>query len=196
LERQKEEGKVYYSKYDLKTELLKEQNNLCCYCNVEIKNDRKTPIEHLKPKGTYKHLTFEYKNLMASCSGNQRDNDGKKKEPKPRILHCDAGKKGDEIDLTPLMKECETEIIYAENGGITDDSERAKQTIKTLNLGCKKLMDERKEKILGFLYEDEFNTKKISELEAEKIYNTLSKTKSEPYIIAILQVLQQNFSTN
>ncbi len=185
----KEEGKIYYSKYDLKTALLKEQNSLCCYCNVEIKNDHNTTIKHLKPKEGTKnqHLIFDYDNLLASCNGNR-------KEPKPRVLHCDAEKDIKEIDLTPKMSECETEIIYAENGGISGITERANETVKVLNLGCDKLIDERAGKILGFIYEDELNTIKISELEAEKIYNALSKTKSEPYIIAILQVLKQNFS--
>lgn len=202
-----EEGIVYYSKEELKAELLKEQNGLCCYCNKSMEEEKNSPIEHLKPKGKpkYKHLTFEYKNLLASCNGNQKDNDGKKKEPKPRILHCDAEKKDNEIELTPLMPECETEIIYAENGSISGITERAKQTIKVLNLDCNILTDIRKGVIQGklfkeiipknssFDYNDLTSNERISKQKAEELYNELSKTKSEPYVIAILQVLKQNF---
>jgi len=200
----KEEGKVYYSKYNLKTELLKEQNDLCCYCNTKIENDSKTTIEHLKPKEGIKnqHLIFDYDNLLASCNGNR-------KEPKPRDLHCDAEKDKDPILLTPLMPECETEIIYAENGGISGKTGRANETIKTLNLNCGKLIGERADKIFGKLYKevipenndedfvfdynDPNNFERISPKEAEMLFNELSKTKSEPYIITILQVLKQNF---
>lgn len=196
----KEEGVVDYSTKKLKAELLKEQNNLCCYCNAAIENDDKTTIEHLKPKEGTKnqHLIFDYDNLLASCDGNR-------KVPKPRDLHCDAVKDKKEIELTPKMKQCETEIAYAENGAIFGMTNRAKDTIGKLNLGCAKLTGERRGRINGRLYKgiilenSEFdynnpaNFERISKQEAKNLYQELSKTKSEPYIIAILQVLKQNF---
>jgi len=197
----KEEGEFDYSTKKLKAELLKEQNNLCCYCNAAIKNDHNTTIEHLKPKVGAKnqHLIFDYDNLLASCNGNR-------KEPKPRDLHCDAEKDIKLIELTPLMSQCETKIGYAENGAIFGISNKAKDTIGKLNLGCAKLTGERSDRIYGKLYKeivsensefdynDPANFERISKQEAAKLFNELSKTKSEPYIIAILQVLKQNFN--
>jgi hypothetical protein len=54
-------------KSNLKEALLKEQGYICCYCGQEIENGTPTAIEHFMPKSVYKHLMFNYNNLMLSC---------------------------------------------------------------------------------------------------------------------------------
>lgn len=58
-----------YQKRTLKIALLQEQGYICCYCGRKIYDDHTTSIEHLKPKSKNKHLTYDYSNLLASCSG-------------------------------------------------------------------------------------------------------------------------------
>jgi uncharacterized protein (TIGR02646 family) len=57
--------------------LWQEQKGLCAYCEQEIprKNttneDIKSHLEHIRPKAhkAFKHLTFEFKNIIVSCEG-------------------------------------------------------------------------------------------------------------------------------
>jgi uncharacterized protein (TIGR02646 family) len=61
-----DEGICYYSKKELKQELLQQQYNLCCYCGCHIQEDN-ADIEHLIPKSWDITQTFRYENLYASC---------------------------------------------------------------------------------------------------------------------------------
>lgn len=59
-------------KNDLKTQLVKDQYGICCYCGVRISNDSNTIIEHFRAKSRHKNLTFNYHNLGASCMGGSK----------------------------------------------------------------------------------------------------------------------------
>lgn len=63
----------FSEKADLKQALLEDQGAICCYCGKRIKNDLNTRIEHIQPKDTYKHLTFEFTNLLVSCQGGTKN---------------------------------------------------------------------------------------------------------------------------
>ncbi len=80
-------------KNDVFDALLREQGYICCYCGSRISRN-KCHIEHLKPKGidTYKHLMFEYTNLLASCQC-----ESESEAPPPVPVHC-GHKKGHWID--------------------------------------------------------------------------------------------------
>lgn len=185
------EGVVDYSKADLRTALFAEQQGICCYCNNALKDESyHTAIDHVSPKeGTQnQHLIFDYNNLSLSCKGNERT-------PKPRELHCDAEKHDKVLPLTHFNARCETEIIYALDGGIAGTTDDAKTTIKYLNLGINKLEALRADAIAGFVYEDEDRTVLISREEAQltlaglnaEMNTTLQLT---PFIIAITQSLE------
>jgi hypothetical protein len=75
----REEGIVYYTKEELRGELLKEQGHLCCYCQQRIKNEESTVIEHLFPrngadKERGKAKMFDYNNLLAASDGGSTAN--------------------------------------------------------------------------------------------------------------------------
>lgn len=56
----------------LRQSLLAEQGHICCYCGNRIENKPgQVVIEHLLPKSkpAYRHLIFEYENLLLSCNG-------------------------------------------------------------------------------------------------------------------------------
>ncbi|QSV71285.1 MAG: TIGR02646 family protein [Aphanizomenon flos-aquae KM1D3_PB] len=54
----------------LKKALLTEQGYICCYCMRRISEDN-MEIEHWQPQSKYPELQINYKNLLASCSGNR-----------------------------------------------------------------------------------------------------------------------------
>jgi len=80
----------YYSKQELRTALLQETKNLCCYCESSLENNPlQAKVEHVQPKEGLKnqHLLFDYNNLLISCNGGERD-------PKPLFLpHSTKGLK-------------------------------------------------------------------------------------------------------
>lgn len=135
-----EEGIFYYSKSELRTVLMREQGGICCYCMQKIENDHKVVVEHLAPKGNekYKHLTFDYQNLLLCCNGKER-----KDTPSVTPAFC-GHKKGDiEISITPLQVDCETHFTYYWLGDnkveIVGLTAAAEETIKVLGLNVEKL---------------------------------------------------------
>ena len=66
-------SKYGYENARLRESLAEEQGHICCYCGQDIspESGKSTTIEHFKPKGVYKNLTFDYQNLMLSCKGSQ-----------------------------------------------------------------------------------------------------------------------------
>jgi hypothetical protein len=65
-----EEGKIKLKKY-LKEALGKEQGQICCYCGQKLTIE--TVIEHFLNKGDdICERTYNYKNLLVSCNGNQQ----------------------------------------------------------------------------------------------------------------------------
>jgi len=62
-------GTDEYTKDELRESLVNDQGHICCYCGQRIENDHRTIREHLNPKNIYKTRTYDYINLLASCSG-------------------------------------------------------------------------------------------------------------------------------
>lgn len=113
---QSDEGIFYYSKDDLKDELLKEQGYLCCYCNRIIHNDeairanseenidfndRRCTIEHVVPKSdNAEQNTFDYCNLAVSCSGGERI-------PQSIERYCNSGRGEKSLTIEQSEIDCD-----------------------------------------------------------------------------------------
>jgi len=181
-----EEYLIYYSKSELKEAILNEQGFICCYCNQTIKNDHNTSIEHLQDKASSPNLTLEYKNLLASCNGGQKD-------PAPRELHCDAKKKDKILSLSPLDELTELQLYFSVNGKIYHNCEKGKCTIKRLNLAISKLERLRKEAIEPFIFDD--NSEVINDEDAklllEKIYEREAENQFIEFCSAIKSVIER-----
>lgn len=111
-----------------------EQDNRCCYCERTLQN-RQAHVEHFAPKSIYPQLTFDYQNLMASCSDS---------------LTCGHAKQGRVIseDLSPLQLNCEHRFTFTLHGMVVPSNATDKLTqsaIQILNLNHPKLVDSRKE---------------------------------------------------
>ena len=137
-----------YSKSELREALLNEQGFICCYCNQTIANNEKTFIEHLQDKGTFRQLTFEYTNLLASCNGSQ-------KMPKPRHQHCDTEKGSQNLLLSPLDEFCEIQLYFSSKGVVYARCEDGENAIRVLNLNAPQLVRQRMEAIESQIYDAE-----------------------------------------
>lgn len=122
----------YYDGYVLLREQLRQEQKGLCYCCQIL--EKQATVEHLKSRSKFPQLTFDYQNLLLSCKESNQ---------------CDNAKGSDELDLTPLMVECDTEIALKTNGELKpdDDSERAKQAINLLNLNNLDLRQRREQAI-------------------------------------------------
>ncbi|MCM0590836.1 MAG: retron system putative HNH endonuclease [Gloeotrichia echinulata IR180] len=128
----------YHPKEPLKKALLTEQGYICCYCMQRI-SEENMEIEHWKPMSgnKYPELQIDYKNLLASCSGNR----GNRKV----TLHCNARKGDEEITLNPAdSRNCEHSIKYSSSGKIFSDDEKINNELNTiLNLNLQTLVENR-----------------------------------------------------
>jgi len=135
----------YKTKRDLKKYLLeKEQNWLCGYCEAKLeetfarekREDKEfIHIEHIKPKHLdYDNLSFDYSNLLVSCSGKCFTD-----KNKPLTCGHKKGKKFNEkLFLNPTkIKDIREYFIYTHNGYIgasAKNEEKAKYTMDLLEL--------------------------------------------------------------
>ena len=165
---------VYYSKAQLRKELVKEQGESCMWCEIGIQiNPLGCTIEHVQPQNstTGRNRKFDYRNLGLSCYG------GSRSKGAPTKLHCNAFKNDDEVTLTPYKKKCEKLIRFSLNGEIYSHCEDANQTISKLNLSIPKLNNLRRQAIATEIYLDINETQLISKEEAN---NRIREIKSKP----------------
>lgn len=177
-----------YSKEELKTELLIEQGFICCYCIEGIENNDYTTCEHADDKGTNLLKTFDYKNLIASCKGSLND-------PPPKDVHCNLARGNSYLPLSPLDELTEIQFYFSADGYIKAHSEKAKNTIETLNLNSTQLIRKRKKAIDIYL----FNDAKLIEAATAQTYadkNIFRKKDVEgkfiPFCLAIENVIKRD----
>ncbi|EKP0294307.1 TPA: hypothetical protein ACSCX2_003510 [Aeromonas veronii] len=98
-----------------------EQFYLCAYCCQAISGTHvDTMNEHVEARDLAPNRTMDFSNMVASC-----------RAPK----QCDAAHGSQPLPLTPLMAECETELRFRWSGRVEGLTERARETIRVLNLG-------------------------------------------------------------
>jgi uncharacterized protein (TIGR02646 family) len=145
--------------------LLIEQHYLCIYCQQSIPQKRVKDVpplilhpshmEHVRPKGIYLHLTFDYLNLAVSCNGFDT-NLGITTTP-DFCGHPKQNAYDNALFLHPFeTPDIEDYFNYTINGEIkasVKDANRANYTIQTLHLDSPKLNDMREEQYLIVLEE-------------------------------------------
>lgn len=156
-----------------KRSLIREQGYVCCYCGCSIECDNVT-IEHVLPKGKYRHLVGEYENLLVSCQGG-RDIPEDEVTGVPLytrgfyLQHCDASKGETEIPIKPYDKDCESRFTYEIDGTISCNpaDADAQTTISVLQLDCPYLQQSRKDEIEKAIYDEDGNMLSTDELEKQ-----------------------------
>lgn len=99
---------------------LAEQYYLCAYCCQAISGNGDCMNEHVEARNIAPNRSLDFHNIVASCKS-------------PR--QCDASHRAQVLPLTPLMNECEIEISFKVSGRVEGLTERARESIRVLNLG-------------------------------------------------------------
>lgn len=184
LDERREENIVYYSKEELRSELINEQGYICGYCQDEIKNDHTSKIEHIKARGReeYRRFTFDYNNLILCCRG-------VKAIPPPIERHCDTYRNNEDLLVTPLVVNCQSHFRYADNGNIYHLTVEGQDTINKLNLDTPKLINRRKEVIEGWLpFDVEFSYADLNEIK-QLLELRREDNSFEPFCQVIKEIL-------
>ncbi len=118
----------------IRLDCLKEQFYLCAYCCQSI-NEHNCMNEHVEAKDIAPHRSLDFSNIVASCKSNRQCDDAHDSQPLP---------------LTPLIAACETELKFKISGRVEGLTQRAKESIRVLNLGDtfqnnKSLIEKRKQ---------------------------------------------------
>lgn len=166
---------------------LTEQYSLCAYCckQIGVKDDD-CMNEHVEARRLAPHRSLDFSNIVASC-----------KTPK----QCDAAHGSTPLPLTPLMPECETELRFKLSGRVEGLTDRAKETIRVLNLGDtehnnRSLVETRKQLINTLLMANGVDADEGLEDEAliEMVLADIQQPtngKLEAYAPVVVNILQQ-----
>ena len=191
-------------KSDTLKSLMKEQGYICCYCMQKISIDNLTSasplyptIEHYIAQTTQEskdnNLDTDYKNMLATCHGND------KKDPDNK--HCDSSRGSQPFKyLNPLYISCERVLGYAPDGSIfcLDDSHKTEieYDIGILNLNFQKLKDSRKSIIDGLKKVIKCKRNKIQfKKEALEKYKLSSSKIFEPFVQVKIYELKKGLGT-
>lgn len=139
----------------LRNELSILQKGLCAYCQIRLDSDIGCHIEHIWPKHAHPATTFQWSNLVLSCTdsheiGPTRQTGG------VSCGHSENKRKWPAYDqrfISPTEPDCERYFEYRAsdgnvrpaNGLSTADTARASYTIDLLNLNCMRLCRQRKD---------------------------------------------------
>ena len=167
---------------------LDEQAYLCAYCCRPIgANDHDCMNEHILPRQGYPQFSFDFNNIVASCTTKGG---------------CDDAKENQEIAISPLSPRCKTEFNFNLSGTVTGLTNDAKQTIDVLKLGDslqqnQKLVDIRRQAIINYLLSQSINPNDPVDVVDDELLTVLiddlqqvSDGKLQPFAPVISKALQ------
>ncbi|AUT58002.1 TIGR02646 family protein [Paraburkholderia caribensis] len=156
---------------DIRNACTREQFYLCAYCCQTISGQSTdTMNEHVEPQSLANTRTVDFSNIVASCRNQNQ---------------CDAAHKNELLTLTPFMPECETELRFKFSGRVEGLTDRAKKTIKVLNLGDdesnnKALIEKRKQIIDGLIWQEYGDPQHLQLEDDQDVLEILLDTLNEP----------------
>lgn len=128
-------------KQDIRMACATEQGFLCAYCCKAISGSNTDTLnEHIVPQSVDASRTLDFTNIVASCTTDKQ---------------CDRAKKNNVLPITPLLPNCETDLVFQLDGSVKGQNKAAKQTISILNLNNKALQNDRKRMIVGNFDEED-----------------------------------------
>lgn len=185
-------------KNELRSSLLNEQGYICCYCMCRIPEKDNTPgckIEHYLCQSKNVELELDYKNLMASCMGNERFPE--------HIQTCDTFKGDKKLSFNPssYTPNIEGKIKYTRDGQIYSEEEPLKSELDdVLNLNNQSLMKQREQiysyyqnliRKEGGLRKGEPLRKSFLEKEKNKLLTRNKDYKFSPYLMVGVYLLNR-----
>lgn len=105
------------------------QNDLCAYCENSLEHH--AHIDHFKPKSLDRNVTFEWQNLIVSCTHN--DSCGGKKD-----------KRFESYWINPYLTDPSEMFKFYSDGQIKGTTSDAEKIIKDFGLDCPRLEEKRK----------------------------------------------------
>lgn len=105
------------------------QNDLCAYCENSLEGH--AHIDHFKPKSLDRNVTFEWQNLIVSCTHN--DSCGGKKD-----------KRFESYWINPYLTDPSEMFKFYSDGQIKGTTSDAEKIIKDFGLDCPRLEEKRK----------------------------------------------------
>ena len=148
---------IHKIRADLRSDiLLKEQMNLCAYCEKEIdENPKNSNIDHFKTRNLFPQLTLEYSNLLVSCNTKSRcssfkDSHIKNEEEYQNIINLAFEDPNDFLD-------------YLTTGEVIAKNKKGQFTIDIFNLQDKSLIECRLKIVKALKY--------LDNLSLDEIYN-------------------------
>lgn len=173
----------------IRSEALEEQYYLCGHCCQALSGDGDCHNEHVEAQDLNQNRTLDFSNIIASCN---------------TLKQCGDSHKSQSLPLTPLMAQCETDLVFKLSGRVSGKSPDAIETIRVLNLGDteknnKSLIEKRKQLSLALLTEhaiapeDEEDWAEEPELLADVINDLLTPDngKLKPFAPVVANVLRQ-----
>jgi uncharacterized protein (TIGR02646 family) len=171
---------------------IEEQFYLCAYCCQQVQNIEVCHNEHLESQHLHPNRSVDFTNIVASCN---------------TFNQCGKAHEAQSLPLTPLMKECETELRFKISGRVEGLTPRAKATIQSLNLGDhernnRSLIEKRKKLsdalllVNGLSHDDELKVEDEDILEAV-IQDLLDpqQGKLEPFAPVVVNLLRNWLSS-
>lgn len=185
------EGLSGNPKKELRKRLVEDQGYICCYCGIEILDDKHTKIEHVQCQKDHGDLALCFDNMLASCDGGDRDREvynkaskEKRKEMERHQRHCDAKKEERDIPVSPLDVSIENYITYFDDGSVKGYGEQGTELIQILGLDVRYLQTLRQNAIESY-FENPIDD---IEIEIEKL-RTPKDGKLQPFCFVIEQCL-------
>ncbi|MDQ7016169.1 MAG: TIGR02646 family protein [Gammaproteobacteria bacterium] len=131
---------------DIRAACVVEQFYLCAYCCQSIAVDRAIN-EHVEARRIAPNRDLDFSNIVASCDDRNQ---------------CDNAHGSQPLPLTPFMRVCETELKFKISGRVEGLTDRARETIRVLNLGDKNgsnrgLIEKRKQLSEALLWSNSIN---------------------------------------
>ena len=127
------------------------QMGVCAYCQIRLDSSVGKHIEHLLPKSAYPALTFQWRNLVLSCT----QNDVSEEILQSEGVSCGhyKGSRYTPQFISPTEPDCERYFEYRASDGTIQaakglsvpDKSRADYTIDLLNINCPRLCRLRKD---------------------------------------------------
>lgn len=135
--------------------LLRVQKCLCAYCQIRLDSGIGSHIEHIWPKHAHATRTFEWQNLVLSCT-HSLEISATSLSGGLSCGHSNGKRHWSAYDsrfISPTELECERYFEYlAADGSVqpmrgltATETERARYTIDLLNLNCRRLCRLRKD---------------------------------------------------
>jgi uncharacterized protein (TIGR02646 family) len=170
---------------DIREHALKEQFYLCAYCCQRIQDISTCHNEHIEAQKLNFKRTLDFSNIVASCNTPNQ---------------CGDAHESQHLPLTPLMKECETELQFKISGRVAGLSDRSTTMIQVLNLGDQEknnraLIGKRKQLSDALLWKKEINPDEG--LEDEELLKMLidelvqpQEGQLEPFAPVVINILK------